>query len=103
MNTGIMMSLAIAFSLGTSMLALGMQLGQRQLGRALAALVAKGAVRLSNGDGQSMRIEDLMSQLRVQHDPSAHAPVDRRTLFYLVGVGVFCAVASFYALNSLTQ
>jgi hypothetical protein len=103
MNTGVMLSLAVAFSLSTSMLVLGIQLGKRQLGRALAALVAKGAVQLSNGDGQSLRIEDLMSQLRVQQDQVAQTPEDRRKLLVLVGVSVFCAVATFYAFNSLTQ
>lgn len=103
MNTVNMMSLALGLGLGLGMLTAGMQLGQRQLARALAALVAKGAVRLSNSDGQSLNVEGLMRQLHGQQEQASQAPADLRKLFTMVGVGLLGAVVSSYLLNLFWQ
>jgi hypothetical protein len=101
MNSGTLplLALAVALSLGTAMLSLGIQFGQRRFARALEALVAKGAVRLSTRDGEALDVQRLLTQLGTQAVPVVDSKSSRRMLFALAGVATFSALVTFYWLT----
>ena len=98
MNSGTLplLALAVALSLGTAMLSLGIQLGQRRFARALEALVASQMVRLSTRDGETLDVQRLLTQLGTQAVPAVDSKSSRRMLFTLAGVAALFAVVTFY-------
>lgn len=101
MNSGTLplLALAIALALGTSMLSLGIQFGQRRFARALEALVASGAVRVSTSDGEALDVHRLLTKLGVHPIAAADSKSSRRVLVTLAGVAALFACVTFYWLT----